>query len=71
MFKSRRKGAEKTKTLHILEEEINMESQRCQAPQGTGKCSSLSGLRNPFLPMEELEPCGEQIYFGGRLREFN
>lgn len=71
MFKSRRKGAEKTKTLYVPEEEINMESQRCQTPQGTGKCSSLSGLRNPFLPMEELEPYGEQIYIEGRLREFN
>lgn len=71
MFKSRTKGAEKTKTVYFLEEKINMESQRYQDPKSTDKCSSLSGLRNPFPPKEELEPYGEQIYIEGRLREFN
>lgn len=44
------------------EEEINMGSQRFQTPAGIGRCFSLSELGNPFVPMEELEPFGEQIY---------
>ena len=46
--------------VYILE--INMGSQRFQTPKGVGRCFSLSELGNPLLPMEELEPFGEQIY---------
>lgn len=60
--------AANTKTVYILEEEINLESQRSETPKGKGKCSSLSGLRNPFLPKEDLEPYGKQIRIEGRLR---
>lgn len=48
-----------------------MESQRHQASKGTDRCSRLSGSRNPFLPMEELEPHGEETYADGRFEALN